>query len=75
MFRLPALLALAVLSSLKPSPPRPPAPAQDGPTYTADGQLTFPANYHEWVFLGAGIDMSYDKSTSASPTHSMFNTV
>jgi hypothetical protein len=68
MFRLPALLALALLPLLNSQP------LHDGPTYTADGQLAFPTQYREWVFLGAGLDMSYDKNVSA-PTHSMFNTV
>lgn len=76
MLRLPAVLALALLSALKPSTPSNPAAAKspDGPTYTADGQLAFPTNYQEWIFLGAGLDMSYNKEAS-TPTHSMFNSV
>jgi hypothetical protein len=31
----------------------------DGPQYTADGQLKFPANYREWVFLSSGLGMTY----------------
>jgi hypothetical protein len=46
----------------------------DGPQYTADGQLKFPAKYKEWVFLGAGLDMSYNKDAKAAD-HSMFNSV
>ena len=39
---------------------RAPVRVADGPTYTADGQLKFPEKYREWVFLGSGLDMSYD---------------
>jgi hypothetical protein len=43
------------------------------PTYTADGQLVFPANYREWIYLSSGIDMSYFQQGMAG--HSMFDTV
>lgn len=43
------------------------------PTYTADGQLVFPANYREWIYLSSGIDMSYFQQGMAN--HSMFDTV
>ena len=67
-----ASLLLLLLLPLQSSPaPAPVAP--DGPTYTPDGKLKFPAQYHEWIFLGAGIDMSY--SAKASGDMSMFNTV
>ena len=42
-------------------------------TYTADGQLVFPANYREWIYLSSGIDMSYFQQGMAG--HSMFDTV
>jgi hypothetical protein len=29
------------------------------PRYTADGQLTLPADYREWVFLSSGLGMTY----------------
>jgi hypothetical protein len=32
----------------------------DGASYTADGQMRFPEQYREWVFLTSGVDMSYD---------------
>jgi len=44
------------------------------PTYTADGQLVFPANYREWIYLSSGIDMSYFQNAKAMG-HSMFDTV
>ena len=46
----------------------------DGPTYTADGQLKFPDRYREWVFVGAGLDMSYDPKPVPMGA-GMFNTV
>lgn len=44
------------------------------PAYTADGSLTVPADYREWVFLTAGLDMSYGFLPSLS-AHSMFDNV
>lgn len=44
------------------------------PTYTADEQLVFPANYREWIYLSSGIDMSYFQS-GMGMDHSMFDTV
>lgn len=38
---------------------QPPAVAQDGPKYTADGQMLFPANYRQWIYLSSGLGMSY----------------
>jgi len=68
MLRWPLLLMLAVLLPMQP----PVTP--DGPAYTADGQLKYPAGYPEWVFLGAGIDMSYTE-TAEMAMGSMINKV
>ncbi len=46
------LCALALLP-LRATGPR------NGPEYTADGRLKFPANYREWVFLSSGVGMTY----------------
>jgi len=35
------------------------ASRRDGPDYTSDGQLRLPANYREWIFLSAGLGMTY----------------
>ena len=43
------------------------------PQYTSDGQLKFPANYREWVYLTSGIDMSYRADMQMG--HSMFDNV
>ncbi|ADW70034.1 hypothetical protein AciX9_3013 [Granulicella tundricola MP5ACTX9] len=45
----------------------------DGPGYLANGEMKFPADYRDWVFLTSGLDMSY--SSDAAPDHSMFNNV
>lgn len=48
--------------------------AQAGdPGYTNDGQLKFPENYREWVYLSSGFDMSYRASQNAD--HHMFDNV
>jgi Cytochrome P460 len=33
------------------------------PRYTADGQLTLPSDYREWVFLSSGLGMTYQPMT------------
>lgn len=37
----------------------PAASVEDGPQYTADGQMLFPANYRQWIYLSSGLGMSY----------------
>jgi Cytochrome P460 len=46
----------------------------DTPVYTATGELKRPERYREWIFLTAGIDMSYDTS-AVSSGHSTFQNV
>src|SRR5258708_12024520 len=66
-------LALLILGSvLRPANPATLVPA-NLPQYTADGQLKFPANYREWVYLSTGIDMNYQPN--AGMNHSMFDNV
>lgn len=45
-------------------------PPADGPQYVNGNNLVRPPNYREWVFLGAGLGMTYDQSAAAnaSPT-------
>jgi Cytochrome P460 len=45
----------------------------NAPVYTSDGNLKFPQNYREWVYLTSGVDMSY--SPNMSMDHSMFDNV
>jgi hypothetical protein len=65
----PIILASTLLLALYALP----TPATDAPVYTAKGNLVMPTNYREWVFLTAGIDMSYTATASAG--HSMFDNV
>ncbi len=48
------------------------APAGAAPRYTANGDLVAPADYREWVFLTASLDMSYFPGAAG---HSMFDNV
>ena len=36
------------------------------PRYTADGQLTLPGDYREWVFLSSGLGMTYQPTPGRS---------
>jgi Cytochrome P460 len=66
-------LALLILGSVL-SPSKQANPVSENiPQYTADGQLKFPANYREWVYLSTGIDMNY--RPNAGMNHSMFDNV
>jgi hypothetical protein len=56
------------------------APANQGagasantPKYMDDGQLKFPENYREWVYLSSGLDMSYRPEMNMG--HAMFDNV
>jgi hypothetical protein len=48
--------------------------AAQSPAYTPDGKLKFPDNYREWIFLSAGLDMSY-REESGTAGHSTFDNV
>jgi hypothetical protein len=48
--------------------------SSNAPVYAADGQLMFPSNYREWIYLTSGVDMSYNPATMAMG-HSMFDNV
>ena len=66
-----SLLLLLLFAAPQPGQRQP--IAEDGPTYTAAGELKLPEKYREWIFLTAGIDMSY--SATAAPAHSVFDNV
>src|SRR5258708_14504161 len=77
MVRIGVLLGISVVllilgSMLPPGNMANPVPA-NLPQYTADGQLKFPADYREWVYLSTGIDMNY--RPNAGMNHSMFDNV
>jgi len=63
------LLAVALFAQT----PSSPSPKSNAPMYTADGQLMFPANYREWIYLSSGVDMSYSPQNGMG--HSMFDNV
>jgi hypothetical protein len=48
-----------------------------GPTYTAVGELVRPTDYREWVFLSAGLDMTYGPAAAAldADRQQLFNNV
>ena len=50
------------------------APA-DGPQFNAAGQLLRPANYREWVFLSAGLGMTYGSPEAAATQEPKFDNV
>ena len=49
------------------------AAATDGPQYTPDGQMSFPRDYRQWVFLSSGLGMTY--GPLASPGDPSFDNV
>lgn len=42
-------------------------------SYTAAGEMKYPANYREWIYLTSGLDMSY--TASGNPDMHMFDNV
>ena len=79
LFAVPVLVLplLAFSGADKTSPPPKTGLVQsqtEGPVYTAEGKLRFPAQYREWVYLTTGLDMSYNPKPDAA-THSMFDNV
>jgi hypothetical protein len=43
------------------------------PIYTSEGQLRFPENYRDWIYLTSGFDMSYNPAMNMD--HHMFDNV
>jgi hypothetical protein len=54
------LLAVAIGVAFQPPP-------ADRPQFTADGQLRRPSNYREWIFLSAGLGMTYGPQAAPVP--------
>jgi hypothetical protein len=46
---------------------------QAGPHYTAAGELIPPPDYREWIFLSAGLDMSYSDNPAIRDHHTFNN--
>jgi hypothetical protein len=72
---LPLVLAPAILMSFSFAIARDGSAAADGPEYTTDGQLKFPANYRDWVFLTSGLGMTYDPPGGQADDHPRFDNV
>ena len=47
----------------------------DGPQFSADGQLTLPKDYRQWIFLSSGLGMTYGPAASADPANPLFDNV
>jgi Cytochrome P460 len=65
MLALPLVAALSFVA-LSTHPEAEAATPRRGPVYTASGDLVVPTDYREWIFLSAGVDMSYDPKALAS---------
>jgi len=50
-------------------------PADDGPRYTAAGELMRPTDYREWVYLSAGLNMTYGANAPNPARNQPFNNV
>ena len=70
-----ALVLLAVaLAAVTPQASSNNEGSSNAPAYTADGNLKFPAQYREWIYLTSGVDMSYSPNNMGMD-HSMFDNV
>ena len=50
-------------------------PAADGPRYNAAGELVRPPDYREWVYLSAGLNMTYGANAPDASRNQPFNNV
>ena len=63
----------ATLAAVKPQPSTNNESSPNVPVYTSDGNLKFPTQYREWMYLTSGVDMSYGPAMNMG--HSMFDNV
>lgn len=69
-----AVLVLAfLLAAMTPQASTNNEGSANSPVYTPEGNLRFPTQYREWVYLTSGVDMSY--SPNMDMGHSMFDNV
>jgi hypothetical protein len=74
--RLSLLLSLSALLMAQDASNAASAPTRlNAPVYTSDGELAFPANYREWIYLTTGMDMDYNPNVKMDMGHSMFDNV
>jgi hypothetical protein len=50
-------------------------PKGDGPRYTSGTSLVLPAAYREWIFLGSGLDMTYNPPPGSPSQRHVFTNV
>jgi hypothetical protein len=67
-YRLPIAVSSAALLSILVVAAAGAAPPETEFAYTAGGQVKFPADYRQWVFLSSGIGMTYGPIGSANRT-------
>jgi hypothetical protein len=70
-----ALVAGLVALGLTAAPTTGQQPAGDGPHLLANNQLAFPEGYREWVFLSAGLGMTYGPNVPAEGQSPSFTNV
>jgi hypothetical protein len=68
-----ASVVAAALAAMTPQANPPNEKSVNLPAYLSDGNLKFPTNYREWMYLTSGVDMSY--SPNMEMGHSMFDNV
>jgi hypothetical protein len=51
------------------------SPTADGPRYNAQGELLFPVNYREWIFLSSGLGMNYGPLAAKAEENPRFDNV
>jgi hypothetical protein len=49
--------------------------ASDGARYDADGQLLYPSDYREWVYVTSGLGMTYGPAAQAAGRPPLFDNV
>ncbi len=52
-----------------------PQATQFGPRYTKEGKLIRPTDYETWIFVGASLGMTYEKTPAAADKLSKFGNV
>ncbi len=67
------LMLLSGTLLFSPAPLRQTSIPTAAPIYTSDGQLRFPENYRDWIYLTSGFDMSYNPAMNMD--HHMFDNV
>jgi len=67
------LILLGGTLLFSPAPLRQTSTSTAAPIYTSDGQLRFPENYRDWIYLSSGFDMTYNPTMNMD--HHMFDNV